>query len=369
MSGGTTSASSLISPLASAPWRPGVLPRVPHYRELFAELTLDPRDIGSIEDLSVLPVLDKETVRASPQRFLADDGPRVIARTTGGTTGTPLRLWATLDALRFNYAAYEARSWRWCGVRRGDRLASFHGQPIVAASVDEPPYWRRNLAFNQLYCSVYHLNERTLPAYVDELAHFGPEVITGYPSAVHRVGEHLARTGDVGRIRPNAIILAGETVSRGARADIEAGFGCRVNASYGMGELVAHVAECAEGELHVSTDYGAIELLDLDGSGRTEIVATGLINRGMPLLRYRTGDLARPAVSATRAVWTRTALHRRARRSERRRDHHPRRRERGTVATEPRVQAGGEPAPRAGSPGPSRRGGRAARGDAGLGIR
>ncbi|MFN7151556.1 MAG: hypothetical protein ACK4V6_19010, partial [Microthrixaceae bacterium] len=41
---------------------------------------------------------------------------------------------------------------------------------------------------------------------------------------------------------------------------------------------------------HVSTEYGVVELVP--SATGTEIVATGLINRGMPLLRYRTGDLA-----------------------------------------------------------------------------
>ncbi len=61
--------------------------------------------------------------------------------------------------------------------------------------------------------------------------------------------------------------------------------------AYSLGELVAFVTECDHGELHVSTENGVLELLDT-GNGSTEIVATGLTNRGMPLLRYRTGDLA-----------------------------------------------------------------------------
>ena len=53
--------------------------------------------------------------------------------------------------------------------------------------------------------------------------------------------------------------------------------------------------ECDRGRLHVVPEVGLIEILREDGSpcdpGEVgEIVATGLVNEGMPLLRYRTGD-------------------------------------------------------------------------------
>ncbi len=185
------------------------------------------------------------------------------------------------------------------GVRFGDRMASFHGQPIVPAVNQEPPFWRRNPAFNQLYCSVYHLNHATLPAYIDELAKFDPEVVVGYTSAVHRVATHLIETGQIGRLRPRSVLVSSEALRPAARADMELAFGCTGSNSYSLGELVAYVSQCPEGDLHVTTEYGVIELLDLDGHGATEIVATGLINKGMPLLRYRTGDLATAAEPGT----------------------------------------------------------------------
>jgi phenylacetate-CoA ligase len=181
---------------------------------------------------------------------------------------------------------------RWAGVRNGDRMASFHGQPIVPAEVQEPPFWRRNPVFNQLYCSVYHLNDSTLPAYVAELERFDPAVMVGYTSAIHRVATHLLERGDVGRVRPRAALVSSETLLPGARADIEAAFGCRVHNAYSLGELVAFITECSDGGMHISTDYGVVEYVD------GEIVASGLINRGMPLLRYRTGDLAAPAAGS-----------------------------------------------------------------------
>ncbi|MBA3281796.1 MAG: phenylacetate--CoA ligase family protein [Acidimicrobiia bacterium] len=263
---------------------------IPHYRDEFGRLGFDPGAVEAVTDLEALPLLDKETVRSDPERFLPDRRrDKLIAQTTGGTTGTPLRYWATVDAVRFNYATYEARSRRWAGVRLGDRTASLHGQPIVAADDQRGPFWRRNLAFNQLYLSVYHLNDRTLPAYVDALAAFGPRVVVGYTSAVHRIAQHLLRRGDQGRILPSAVLVSSETLAPDARRDIETAFGCRAFDGYSLGELVAYVSECPMGSLHVSTDYGVLEI----GTGPTpgELVATGLFNRAMPLLRYRTGDV------------------------------------------------------------------------------
>lgn len=268
--------------------------RVPHYRDVFASVDFHPRDVASVDDLAALPFLDKEQVRVEPERFLPDE-PRAatVAQTTGGTTGTPLAYWATLDAVRTNYATYESRSREWAGVRLGDRMASLHGQPIVPLGQAGGPYWRHNLAFRQLYLSVYHLNQSTVGEYVGALERFGPEVVLGYTSVVHRLARHLVEVGDLGRIRPRAVMVSSECLLPAARADMELAFGCRVHNAYSLGELVAYVSECPHGELHVSSDYGVVELVEIEG--QTEIVATGLINKGMPLIRYRTGDAAAPA--------------------------------------------------------------------------
>lgn len=264
---------------------------IPHYRDEFRRLGFDPATVESVADLSALPLLDKETVRAEPERFLPSTGAAgLVPQTTGGTTGTPLRYWATIDAVRFNYATYEARSRRWAGVQLGDRMASLHGQPIVPATDQRGPFWRRNLAFNQLYLSVYHLNDRTLPQYLDALSDFGPRVIVGYTSAVHRVAQHILEHDQQGRVLPTSVLVSSETLTDPVRHDMERAFGCRVFNGYSLGELVVYASECPLGSIHVSTEYGVAELEP--GPTGTEIVATGLINEGMPLIRYRTGDLA-----------------------------------------------------------------------------
>ena len=267
---------------------------IPHYRELFARIGFDPADVTDPSHVTELPLLEKEEVRAAPDRFRPDRRQlHTVAQTTGGTTGTPLRYWATVDAVRWNYATYEARSRRWAGVRLGDRTASLHGQPIVPASQRHGPYWRRNLAFNQLYLSVYHLNDATLPAYIDALAAFEPRVVVGYTSAVHRIARYLLDRGDHGRVLPDAVMVSSETLTPAVREDLELAFGCRAYDGYSLGELVAYVSECPLGSLHVSTDYGVLEVGPDDAPG--ELVATGLANRAMPLIRYRTGDRGRLA--------------------------------------------------------------------------
>jgi len=270
---------------------------VPYYRDVFARLHLAPGDIGRAADLALLPLLDKDQVRASPERFVPDrPGERLIGSATGGTTGTPLRYMVTRSALQYNEAAYEVRFRRWAGARFGQRLASINGQLIVPVGQRRPPFWRHNLAFNQLYLSAYHLTPDNLPAYVDRLRSFAPEMIVGYVSTVHVLARHLLDQGQAGEITPRAVLLSSETLFPWLRADVEAAFGCKAFNGYSLGELTALATECPSGSLHVSPDYGVVELLDTDtegwGASGLELVTTGLFNRGMPLLRYRTGDLA-----------------------------------------------------------------------------
>ncbi|MFN0247174.1 MAG: phenylacetate--CoA ligase family protein [Kofleriaceae bacterium] len=266
---------------------------VPYYRELFASARIDPEDIRGSTDLRHLPYTTKETVQEHAARLRPDRlRIRAVAQTTGGTTGRPVSYWVTPDAIQFNYATYETRFRRWAGVELGDRMVSINGKPIVPMTQAGPPYWRTNLAFNQLYVSAYHLSDTTIPSILERVEDFAPRVIVAYASAVHRIARFINESGITHRIRPAAILVSSETLFDAQRADLEHAFHCKVYNGYSLGEPVCFISECAHGGMHVSPEFGVVEMLE--GPDGHEIVATGLINDAMPLLRYRTGDLANP---------------------------------------------------------------------------
>jgi phenylacetate-CoA ligase len=81
------------------------------------------------------------------------------------------------------------------------------------------------------------------------------------------------------------------------RSSIESFFQCRCFDHYGQAEGVAMAMECAHGKMHIVPGLGIWEILREDSSSCDpgevgEIVATGLINDAMPLIRYRLGDYA-----------------------------------------------------------------------------
>ena len=79
------------------------------------------------------------------------------------------------------------------------------------------------------------------------------------------------------------------------RAAIEMQFQCKVSYYYSSAEMVAHVAECEHGGLHLRPEHSLVELLNERGEPAepgepSEIVGTGFGNVSFPLIRYRTGD-------------------------------------------------------------------------------
>jgi phenylacetate-CoA ligase len=94
-------------------------------------------------------------------------------------------------------------------------------------------------------------------------------------------------------LRIPAAITNGETLHAWQRQVI----GCRVFDQYGSVELAAFAAECGCGTMHVSPDYGKVEIVDDGGrpvpAGEVDhLVSTGLINQAQILVRYRIGDVA-----------------------------------------------------------------------------
>jgi phenylacetate-CoA ligase len=268
---------------------------VPYYRDVFFRAGIASDAIREIDDLQRLPLLDAETVR-SEQKWLqpeADDAePSILLRTAG-----PEKRALTIPVSRECFEREWAFRWQqlsWRGIRPGYRRATLADDPLVVTLGPKPPFWVTNHAEAELLLSYRRLNERTLPAYAEKLGSWKPALLHGPPSALADLALGLRDLGD-SRIRPKVVIAEGETLTWEQRAAIEIQFRCKVAYFYSKAEMVAHVAECDHGNLHVRPDYSWIELLDERGDPAepgdlAEIVGTGYGNISFPLIRYRTGD-------------------------------------------------------------------------------
>lgn len=271
---------------------------VPYYREKWARRRAN-GDKSSPELLENWPLLGKEVLRREPRAFLADDcdPKKMYFERTGGTTGTQQYLWLSKETLGAWFALFEARSRRWYGVGRHDRWAILGGQLVAPVRRDKPPFWVWNMAMNQLYLSVFHLSPKNIPAYLGAIKDHRIVYLLGYPSAIYRLA---LETLDQKLVAPplKVVITNAETLLDFQRETIAAAFQCPVRDAYGMAEIAAAAGECEMGNMHIWPEAGHIEIVadthdePLLAGQAGRLIATGLLNPDMPLIRYQTGDRA-----------------------------------------------------------------------------
>jgi len=267
--------------------------RVPYYRELFRKTGFDPEKVSGPEDLRRLPILDKETIRRDPEKFLAEGARGVKKLYTSGTSGTPLTIYCNNDSLQRNYAFF-LRVASWNNVGMGVRRAIFGGRLIVPGSRRKPPFWRHHWSERSLYFSSFHLSQGNLPVYYDRLRAFSPGEIRTYPSSLYPIARYM-KENNLSGIRPRAIVTSSETLFDFQRRLFTRVFGCPVRDQYGSTEFTVFISQCEKGTYHIHPEYSLVEILrhgEPAAPGETgEVICTGFLNKMMPLIRYRQGDL------------------------------------------------------------------------------
>ncbi len=258
--------------------------QVPYYREQWAERRRR-GDRCSWDILENWPILEKEDLRRNPSQFLAADcAPRLMfVEHTSGTTGTPLVLWRSRETVRKWYALLEARTRIWYEITREDRWAIVGGRQVVPVGQQKPPFWVWNPALKQLYLSAFHVAPKHSESYLDALSHYKVTFIHGYTASIASLAADALRMGR--RIPLRVAVANAEPVTDAQRSVIEEAFQCPVRETYGMAEIVAAASECEAGHLHDWPETGLVEVID-----GGELIATGLMNADMPLIRYRSGD-------------------------------------------------------------------------------
>ncbi|MFO7937588.1 MAG: phenylacetate--CoA ligase [Kiritimatiellia bacterium] len=255
---------------------------------------IHPEDIRSMDDLQLLPTMDKAVFRDNyPMGLLSTSAQNIREmHMSSGSTGTPVVMPYTQNDLS-QWAECMARCYYMAGALPSDAIqitpsfglfnggfGMYHG--ARAAGLFIIPTGAGN-------------TERQIRLAKD----FGTRVITGVVSYGIRIMEVMQKKGielpelDIG-------IFGAEVFSTPMREKIESGLGIEAFDIYGMtetGGVGTLGMDCpVHNGIHVWEDHYIIEILDAEGhpvpDGETgELTITSLTREALPVIRFRTGDL------------------------------------------------------------------------------
>jgi phenylacetate-CoA ligase len=263
---------------------------VPYYRKLFSDIDFNPGKMQSLDDLKVIPLLSKETVRDRLHEFIDEriNPSKLFKKYTSGSTGIPMTVYRSSESIGA-FLAFRADLLGRIGHTAGSKEVSLWEKIYIGK--------RKNLPFvkygNKFIISIRYFTDEFLHDLVREILRFDPEYISGYPSALAVLSGFIRRNRLSTCKRLKAVISYTETLYDWQRSLIKEAFGVRVFSMYTMTEASALAGGCEYTDnLHLYPKHSLIEFEDLV-EGYKEIVGTGFTNYAMPFIRYKTGDIVR----------------------------------------------------------------------------
>ena len=264
---------------------------VAYYRNLFNKLGIHYEDIKTLEDLSLLPILNKQTIIDNFNDFISKsiNSREIVISHTSGTTGSGFRFYTTEDAISEQWAVW----WRYrrnLGISFSKWCAHFGSQLIVPVSHNKPPFWRINEPNKQIYFSAFHENDDNLYYYYKVIKKRQLKWVHGFPSLITLLAAFIINNNLNLGYKVDIITIGAENLLEFQQKIIEKAFGTKVFQHYGLAEGVSNFSETKSGEILIDEDFAITELIP---DGETyRIIGTNLTNYSMPLIRYDTQDTA-----------------------------------------------------------------------------
>ncbi len=271
--------------------------RIPFYQkrsDIYPPMLSNQENI--LEFLAKLPILRKQTVREYNSEFWPSPMlPLTKFHTTSGTSGTPLKLSATIWEKGFEHAVLGSWFLRICGTRNPRNLMELSGFMTPSANKKEL-YWRDPIFSGHIHLSIYSLNSTNRIKIADLINRFRPNMIHGYASGIHQLaltlGDCCANTKYERVCAASCEVLHPDWCTA-----IEANLCSKLYDYYGSQEGCHRVFQCGCGRMHIDPLVGIVEIVDQQGKPANpgeigRVLVTGLVRKSMPLFRYELGDRA-----------------------------------------------------------------------------
>lgn len=252
----------------------------PFYHKLYSENGICRTDIKSLDDISKLPIITKDDVRANADDILIGHKWQAMKAYTSGTTGKSLYIYQDMPSV-WREQAYLYHYRRLCGFTYGEALVSLRGH------LDSRQFSMRLPVGNILYLSSYQIRRENVFRYRDEILKHKPKAIEGYPSSIYNLCCLFKEMGVT--IHIPLCFTSSETLFDYQRKLFHEILGCETYDWYGCTEKSIALVECENHDGYYELPgYSINEYID-DG-----IITTSLINDCFPLIRYKVNDLIVP---------------------------------------------------------------------------
>jgi len=273
-----------------------------YYRALLDERGLRPEDFTSAADVAKLPLLDRDTVRATIDAPTATAPPAVaITKTPSGSSGEPVQVRYNAESRHWRDAV-RWRGYGWGGYEVGMRALHYWG--FLPGEIIT--WWKqRKIALDRLvkrdlYVDCTPRDERSLGEAVAAIRRFRPHVIVAYAGGAAALARFIEERG-LRTWDPIPVLTGAERLLAPDRAAIEAAIGPAFD-TYGCREVMLIASECeAHDGLHTAMENLLVEIVVREPGGGVraarpgetgELALTDLHNLACPMIRYINGDLA-----------------------------------------------------------------------------
>jgi len=247
-----------------------------YYREMFDNLNIDVNDIKSIEDLKLLPILEKADIIKNSSQMRNHQCKNVFYSETSGSTGEPLVFYRGEEWDSAGRAA-QLRGYSWYGIK---------------------PWDKNGYLWGHLYGSKFQLKTRLLDFLVNRFRLFSYDkqsvskfakrlnkatYLEGYSSMIYEVAKQI-NSENIKKRHVKRGKGTSEKIFDSYQCEVEKAFGVKMVSEYGAGESTLIAYECPHGNMHVVMENVIVE----EENG--EIIVTNLNSFSMPIIRYRLGD-------------------------------------------------------------------------------
>ena len=247
----------------------------------------------NISNISKLPIISKEIVRINLEDIYTIAENKGITSKTGGTTGKSLEVRFTENDMRERFALLDNFRGQF-GYKLGKKTAWFSGKNLLnKRDLNKNRFWKTDYFYKVRYYSTFHIHQKYLKYYLENLIQYKPEFMVGFPSSIMEIAKYGIRNNiqfPEGIIR--AIFPTAETITPSIRKTLSEFFHAEVYDQYATSEGAPFIFECKHHNLHLELQSGVFEVLDDTNqptkSGR--LVVTSFTTHGTPLIRFDIGD-------------------------------------------------------------------------------